>query len=59
MTYDQYLDLKNDYRAMLEELRKHNEHGASQQMPTATEGCHKLKDEIEFHVKRGMLKEYV
>ena len=36
MTYDQYLDLKNDYRAMLEELRKHNEHGASQQGPTAT-----------------------
>ena len=24
-----------------------------------TEGCHKLKDEIEFHVRRGMLKEYV
>ena len=24
-----------------------------------TEGCHKLKDEIEFHVRMGMLKEYV
>ena len=24
-----------------------------------TEGCHKLKDEIEFHVRREMLKEYV
>ena len=24
-----------------------------------TEGFHKLKDEIEFHVRRGMLKEYV
>ena len=24
-----------------------------------TEDCHKLKDEIEFHVRRGMLKEYV
>ena len=36
MTYDQYLDLKNDYRVMLEELRKYNEHGASQQGPTAT-----------------------
>ena len=24
-----------------------------------TEGCHKLKDEIEFHIRRGMLKEYV
>ena len=23
------------------------------------EDCHKLKDEIEFHVRRGMLKEYV
>ena len=36
MTYDQYLDLKNDYRVMMEELRKYNEHGASQQGPTAT-----------------------
>ena len=24
-----------------------------------TKGCHKLKDEIKFHVRRGMLKEYV
>ena len=24
-----------------------------------TEDCYKLKDEIEFHVRRGMLKEYV
>ena len=24
-----------------------------------TEGCHKLKDKIEFHLRRGMLKEYV
>ena len=24
-----------------------------------TEGRHKLKDEIEFHIRRGMLKEYV
>ena len=24
-----------------------------------TEDCHKLKDEIEFHIKKGMLKEYV
>ena len=24
-----------------------------------TEGCHKLKDEIEFHVRKDMLKEYV
>ena len=24
-----------------------------------SEGCHKLKDEIEFHVRRGMLKEYM
>ena len=36
MTYDQYLDLKNDYCAMMEELRKHSERGASQQGPTAT-----------------------
>ena len=36
MTYDQYLDLKNDYRAMMEELRKYDENGASQQGPTAT-----------------------
>ena len=36
MTYDQYLDLKNDYRAMMEELRKHSEHGALPQGPTAT-----------------------
>ena len=36
MTYDQYLDLKNDYRTMMEELRKYNELGASQQGPTAT-----------------------
>ena len=39
MTYDQYLDLKNDYRAMMEELRKYNEHGASQQGPTAIRQC--------------------
>ena len=39
MTYDQYLDLKNDYRAMMEELRKYNEHEASQQGPTATRQC--------------------
>ena len=36
MTYDQYLDLKNDYRAIMEELKKYNENGASQQGPTAT-----------------------
>ena len=36
ITYDQYLDLKNDYRAMMEELRKYDENGASQQGPTAT-----------------------
>ena len=24
-----------------------------------TEDCHKLMDEIEFHVRRSMLKEYV
>ena len=36
MTYDQYLDLKNDYRTMMEEIRKYNELGASQQGPTAT-----------------------
>ena len=35
MTYDQYLDLKNDYRAMIEELRKYNEHAIPQQGPTA------------------------
>ena len=36
MTYDQYLDLKNDYREMMEELRKYNENGALQQGSTAT-----------------------
>ena len=35
MTYDQYLDLKNEYRAMMKELRKYNEHRTSQQGPTA------------------------
>ena len=39
MTYNQYLDLKNDYRAMMKEFRKYNEHGASQQGPTATRQC--------------------
>ena len=24
-----------------------------------TEGCYKLKNKIEFHIRRGMLKEYV
>ena len=24
-----------------------------------TKGCQKFKDEIEFHVRRGLLKEYV
>ena len=28
MTHDQYLDLKNEYRAMMEKLRKYNEHRA-------------------------------
>ena len=35
MTYDQYLNLKNDYHAMIEELKKYNEHTTSQQGPTA------------------------
>ena len=35
MTYDQYLDLKNEYRVMMEEMRKYNELRALQQGPTA------------------------
>ena len=35
MTHDQYVDLKNEYRVMREELRRYNEHRASQQKPTA------------------------
>ena len=35
MTHDQYVDLKNEYRAMMKELRRYNEHRASQQEPTA------------------------
>ena len=31
MTYEQYLDLKNEYRATPEELRRYNEFKASQQ----------------------------
>ena len=33
MTNDQYLDLKNEYRVMMEELRRYNEHRAPQQGP--------------------------
>ena len=35
MTQDQYLDLKNEYRVMMEELRRYNEHRAPQQGPTS------------------------
>ena len=35
MMHDQYIDLKNEYCAMREELRKYNEYRASQQEPTA------------------------
>ena len=35
MTYDQYLDLKNEYWAMVEEMRKYNELKALQQGPIA------------------------
>ena len=31
MTYEQYLDLKNEYRTMVEELKRYNEFKASQQ----------------------------
>ena len=31
MTHDQYVVLKNEYRAMMKELRRYNEHRASQQ----------------------------
>ena len=34
--YEQYLDLKNEYRTMVEKLRKYNELKISQQGPTAS-----------------------
>ena len=34
MTYDQYVDLRSEYRAMMEELKKYNEYRATQ--PEAT-----------------------
>ena len=35
MTHDQYVDLKNEYCTMIEEMIRYNEHKASQQEPTA------------------------
>ena len=35
MTYDQYVDLRSEYRAMMEELKKYNEYRAMQPEATA------------------------
>ena len=35
MTYDQYVDLRSEYRIMMEELKKYNEYRATQPEATA------------------------
>ena len=39
ITYEQYVELKNEYRAMAEELKRYNELRASQQKLTAPRQC--------------------